>query len=57
MKNGITYDVDGKVVQYLHGVMNKDWVEFELDKPGVSRKNKGGIVWIIECLCMFSYKI
>ena len=40
MKNGITYDVDGKVVQYLHGVMNKDWVEFELDKPGVSEKTK-----------------
>ncbi len=27
-KTGIIYDKDGNVIQYLHSIMNKEWVEF-----------------------------
>ena len=27
-KTGICYDKDGNVIQYLHSIMNKEWVEF-----------------------------
>lgn len=27
-KTGISYDKDGNVIQYLHAIMNKEWVEF-----------------------------
>lgn len=37
-KSGITYDKDGNVLQYLHAVMNKEWVQFEQKNPVIEKK-------------------
>ncbi|MFQ9516065.1 MAG: GntR family transcriptional regulator [Eubacterium sp.] len=39
-KHGITYDKDGNILQYLHSVMNKDWVEFEKGNKKIEEKIK-----------------
>ena len=42
-KNGITYDKDKKVIQYLHSVMNKEWVMFEETDPVIKDKMREGL--------------
>lgn len=42
-KSGTTYDSQGNIIQYLHSIMNKDWVEFELDRPDIESKTKEGL--------------
>ena len=39
-KHGITYDEDGNILQYLHSVMNMDWVEFEKGNKKIEEKIK-----------------
>lgn len=39
-KHGITYDEEGNILQYLHAVMNMDWVEFEKGNKKVDEKIK-----------------
>lgn len=39
-KSGITYDSDDNVLQYLHSVMNKEWVEFEKGNEIIEKKVK-----------------
>ena len=37
-KSGITYDKDGNVLQYLHSVMNKEWVQFKQGNERIEKK-------------------
>lgn len=37
-KSGITYDKDGNVLQYLHTVMNNEWVQFQQSDQTIERK-------------------
>ena len=39
-KHGITYDEEGNILQYLHSVMNMDWVEFEKGNKKIEEKIK-----------------
>lgn len=38
MKEGITYDAQGNILQFLHTVMKKDWVIFEQGNDRIQRK-------------------
>lgn len=40
-KEGFTYDADGNVIQYLHAVMNKEWVSFDQHNAVIQNKLKG----------------
>ena len=42
-KSGITYDDKGQILQYLHSIMNKDWVEFEQSNEIIEQKVKEGL--------------
>lgn len=37
-KSGITYDKEGNVLQYLHTVMNKEWVQFQQSNETIEKK-------------------
>lgn len=39
-KHGITYDEEGNILQYLHAVMNMDWVEFDIGNKIIENKIK-----------------
>ena len=39
-KHGITYDEEGNILQYLHSVMNMDWVEFANISKLIQKGNK-----------------
>ena len=38
MKEGITYDDKGNILQFLHTVMKKDWVVFEQGNDRIRQK-------------------
>jgi len=38
MKEGITYDAQGNILQFLHAVMKKDWVVFEQNNERIRQK-------------------
>lgn len=38
LKEGITYDGEGNILQYIHAVMNKDWVSFEQRNEQIEQK-------------------
>lgn len=40
LKEGITYSQDRKVMQYIHVVMNRDWIAFEQKSPKIEEKMK-----------------
>lgn len=40
MKEGVTYDAQGNILQFLHAVMNKDWVAFEQGNERIQQKMK-----------------
>lgn len=41
LKEGITYDEQGNMLQFLHAVMNKDWVSFEHQNEKIQEKMRG----------------
>lgn len=38
LKDGITYDGEGNILQYIHAVMNKDWFSFEQRNEQIEQK-------------------
>lgn len=41
LKEGTTYDEEGNLLQFLHAVMNKDWVSFEQGNERIREKMRG----------------
>lgn len=37
-KSGITYDKDGNVLQYIHSIMNKEWLQYEQKNEIIEKK-------------------
>lgn len=42
LKEGITYSQDCEVIQYVHVIMNKEWVSFEQRSPQIEARIKEG---------------
>lgn len=40
LKRGLTFDRQGDVIQYIHAIMNKDWVSFYEEDPVIARKTR-----------------
>lgn len=40
LKRGLTFDRRGDVIQYIHAIMNKDWVSFYEEDPVIARKTR-----------------
>lgn len=50
MKEGITYDDQGNILQFLHTVMNKDWVAFEQGNDRIQKKMEHAARGFAECM-------
>lgn len=43
LKRGLTYDEEGNILQYIHAIMNKDWIVFEDNNPVIEQKVGEGL--------------